>query len=142
MAQDSRRESERPRNDEAYRMMRMTTLGLDERIERVLAYAFFWVSGLLLFVFEKNRNVRWHAVQSMVTFGTLSLLIIGVTMLKNILGFIPLLGALTTFGLGLLLNILSWTMLLLWIWLMLMAWFRPNYRLPYISEWVRYFIQD
>src|SRR6266568_3711476 len=52
-------------------MHRMTTLGLDERLERVLAYLFFWVSGILLFWFEKNRNVRWHAAQSMITFGTL-----------------------------------------------------------------------
>jgi uncharacterized membrane protein len=121
-------------------MMKMTTLGLDERVERVLAYAFFWVSGLLLFFVEKNRNVRWHAVQSMITFGTLSLLMIGVRMLRGVLGLIPFLGLLTNFGLGLLLSILTWTWLILWVWLMLMAWMRPDYRLPFISAWVRYFV--
>lgn len=34
-------------------MHRMTTLGLNERQERVLAYMFGWVSGLLLFLLEK-----------------------------------------------------------------------------------------
>jgi len=53
-------------------MQDMTTLGMSERLERVLAYAFGWVSGIILFMVEKNRNVRWHAAQSMVTFGTLS----------------------------------------------------------------------
>src|SRR5947207_2998492 len=47
-------------------MRRVTTLGLGERLERVLAYAFFWVSGIVLLLFEKNRNVRWHALQSII----------------------------------------------------------------------------
>ena len=121
-------------------MNRMTTLGLDERLERVLAYAFGWVSGLILFFLEKNRSVRWHAAQSMVTFGTLSLLMFGVSVLRNFLAWIPLLGWLTTAGLGLLLNALWWVTVILWIWLMIMAWVRPDYRLPIIGDWVRYWI--
>jgi uncharacterized membrane protein len=121
-------------------MHRMTTLGLDERVERVLAYAFLWVSGLVLFAFEKNRTVRWHAAQSIVTFGSLSLLTFAVTMLKNMLGWIPILGLLTSFGLGLLISILWWTTLLLWVWLMAMAWFRPNYHLPFVSKWVSFLV--
>jgi len=121
-------------------MHEMTTLGLNERFERVLAYAFFWVSGILLFVFEKNRNVRWHAAQSIVTFGSLSLLMFGVSMLERTLAWIPLLGALTTLGLNLLSNILFWAIVILWGWLMIMAWRRPDYTLPYVSNWVRYFV--
>ena len=121
-------------------MQRVTTLGLDERLESVLAYAFGWISGLVLFLLEKNRRVRWHAMQSMVTFGTLSLLMFGVNFLKGMLSWIPLLGLLTNFGLGLLWNVLWWTTLFLWIWLMAMAWVQPNYRLPFISEWVRHFV--
>ena len=118
-------------------MHRMTTLGLGERLERVLAYLFFWVSGLLLFLFEKNRNVRWHAAQSIITFGSLSLLMLGVSMLKGMLAWIPILSLLTNFGLGLLLNILWWTWLILWVWLIIMAWVKPDYRLPFISRWVQ-----
>ena len=121
-------------------MNRMTTLGLDERFERVLAYAFGWVSGLILFFLEKNRNVRWHAAQSMVTFGTLSLLIFAVGMLRNFLAWIPLLGWLTSAGLGLLLSALWWVMVILWVWLMIMAWVRPDYRLPFVSDFVRYWV--
>ena len=118
-------------------MNTMTTLGLNERVERVLAYALGWLSGLILFFTEKNRNVRWHAVQSMLTFGTLSLLIFGVTLLKGFLHTIPLLNLLTDAGLGLLLNVLWWVSIGLWVWLMIMAWLRPDYRLPFISDWVR-----
>jgi uncharacterized membrane protein len=118
-------------------MMYRTTLGLDERLERVLAYLFLWASGLFLFLVEKNRTVRWHAAQSMITFGTLSLLIFAASMLRNMLAWIPILGLVTSFGLGLLISILWWATILLWVWLLVMAWVKPDYRLPFISEWVR-----
>jgi uncharacterized membrane protein len=118
-------------------MQKMTTLGLDERIERVLAYSLLWVSGVLLLLFEKNRTVRWHAMQSIITFGLLTILLIAVGALQAILGWIPILGLITGFGLALLSNILRWMMGLLWIWLMVMAWLKPDYRLPIISDWVR-----
>lgn len=120
-------------------MQRMTTLGLGERLERVMAYSLFWVSGILLILFEKNRNVRWHAMQSIITFGTLTLLLIGVNFLKAMLGWIPILHYLTNFGLGLLAYIFGWAFFILWIWLMIMAWLYPDYRLPFMSRWVRYF---
>ncbi len=119
---------------------RMTTLGLDERVERVLAYALFWVSGLILFFFEKNRAVRWHAAQSIVTFGILFLLIFAVNLLGGLLGWIPILGWIAGFGLAFLTRILWWTVAILWVWLMVMAWFQPNYRLPIVSNWVRYWV--
>ncbi len=121
-------------------MNTMTTLGLNERVERVLAYALGWLSGLILFFTEKNRNVRWHAVQSMLTFGTLSLLIFGVNLLKGFLHTIPFLNLLTDAGLLLLLNVLWLVSIGLWLWLMIMAWQRPDYRLPFISDWVRRWI--
>ncbi len=126
-------------------MRRTTVLGFDERVERVLAYAFLWISGVLLFMVEirpteSSRNVRWHAVQSMITFGTLSLLILGASLLKGMLGWVPLLSLVTNFGLGLLVNVLWWTMGILWVWLMVMAWVHPRYRLPLVGEWMKYFV--
>ncbi len=126
-------------------MRRTTVLGFDERVERVLAYAFLWISGVLLFMVEirpteSSLNVRWNAVQSMLTFGTLTLLIVAVSLLKGMLGWVPFLGLLTNFGLGLLLNVLWWTMGILWVWLMAMAWLHPRYRLPLVGAWMRYFV--
>ena len=118
-------------------MHRMTTLGLDERLERVLAYALGWGSGLLLFLFEKNHTVRWHALQSMIVFGTLSILMVVVNMLKWMLSTVWFLNVITNFGLGLLSNVLFWVTILLWVWLMVMAWFKHDYRLPFISDWIR-----
>ena len=121
-------------------MHRMTTLGLNERVERVLAYAFGWISGLLLFLFEKNRNVRWHALQSMVVFGTLFVLFVAVNILKLMLGRIWLLSLLTNFGLGLLSSVLLWVSIFLWVWLMVMAWLHKDYQLPFVSKWLRYIV--
>ena len=118
-----------------------TSLGMDPRLERVLAYAFFWVSGIILFFVErKDRSVRWHAAQSMVTFGLLFLLMFGVSMLSSFLSWIPILGGLTSLGLGLLLRALGWVIGILWVWLMINAWFKPDYRLPFIGNWIRYLV--
>ncbi len=121
-------------------MNKMTSLGIDERLERVLAYSLGWVSGLILFFLEKNRNVRWHAVQSMVTFGSLSILMFAISLLKGFLAWIPLLGWLTSAGLGLLLSVLWWVTIILWVWLMVMAFVKEDYRLPFVSDFVRYWV--
>ena len=110
-----------------------TTLGLEERTERVLAYMFFWISGVFFLFFEKNRNVRWHALQSTIVFGALWLCMFAVSMVNFVLSHIPILGLITSFGLDLLFNILLWITILLWLWLMLMAVLRPNYRLPFFG---------
>ena len=113
-----------------------TTLGLDERLERSLAYLFGWVSGLILFLFERNRNVRWHAMQSMAVFGPLSILVFLLNLIKGLLHLIPVLSVVTDFGLGLLITVIWFVIIGLGIWLIIMAWFRPNYRLPFVSDWI------
>ncbi len=116
-------------------MDRMTSTGLNESVERVLTYALLWISGLVFFFIEtRNRNVRWHALQSIVTFGTLSILMFGVSIMKLFLGGLPVIGVVFSFGLGLLYSALGWIIVFLWIWLMVMAWLRPNYRLPFVGE--------
>ncbi len=121
-------------------MNRMTSLGMNVRLERVLAYAFAWVSGIILFFLEKNRNVRWHAAQSMVTFGSLSILMLAVSMLRSFLAWIPIIGWIATPGLSLLLTILVWVFGILWVWLIIMAIVREDYQLPIVSDWIRYWV--
>jgi uncharacterized membrane protein len=115
-------------------MNRVTTLGLDERVESVLAYALMGFSGLFLLLAEKNRNVRWHAAQSLVTFGIIWLLFFALKALQGFLKLIPLIGGLLSFGPNLLATLVLWLVILLWLWLMLMAWLRSDYRLPFFSS--------
>ncbi len=126
-----------------------TTIGLPERLERALIYPLFlglvllpfgwgWlialVLGLLVFFVEKNRNVRWNALQAVWTLGPLSILLVVVNLVKGLLGGILFLGFLTTVGLGLLASVIWWVMVILAIYLTIMAWFRPTYRLPFVGN--------
>jgi uncharacterized membrane protein len=51
-----------------------TASGLDANVAAALAYSIGWVTGLaLLFFEEENEFVRFHALQSVIVFGGLSL---------------------------------------------------------------------
>jgi uncharacterized membrane protein len=46
-----------------------TSLGLEENFEAVLCYLGFWVTGLIFyFVEDKNKFIRFHAMQSILVF--------------------------------------------------------------------------
>jgi len=66
--------------------LQKTDLGIEVAYAAPLAYLFVWVSGLaLLFLEKKNQYVRFHAAQSVVLFG-------GLTVLSGIAGAVPLIG--------------------------------------------------
>ena len=53
-----------------------TSTGVDPRLSALLCYAAWWVSGLIFLIIERqHREVRFHAAQSLVLFGGLSVLI-------------------------------------------------------------------
>jgi len=63
-----------------------TSTGLSPNIAGLLCYVAAWVSGIIFFVLEqKNKFVRFHAAQSIVAFGT-------ITVAGVILGLIPVVG--------------------------------------------------
>ena len=50
-----------------------TSTGVDARLSSVLCYAGWWVTGLVfLFAERRHSGVRFHAAQSIVVFGALS----------------------------------------------------------------------
>jgi uncharacterized membrane protein len=125
-----------------------TRLGLPERVESALVYpvslllgwlvpvigwVLAWLFGLGVFYFERNRNVRRHGLQSAFVFGTLSVLLAVVGFLKFVVGGIFVIGGMISFGLGLLALVIFWVMIILAVFLTVMAFLRPDYRLPYIS---------
>ncbi len=125
-----------------------TTLGLPERLERTLIYplslllglfvpvigwVLAWLLGIGVFFFEKNRVVRRHALQAAFVFGSLSVLLAVVGLVAFLLGGIPLIGFVVTFGLGLLYKVIFWVMIILAVFLTIMAWLRSDYRLPFVS---------
>jgi uncharacterized membrane protein len=130
-----------------------TKLGLPENVESALIYPLSLLLGLFVgllvpviggvlaclfglgvFYFEKNRNVRRHGLQSAFVFGTLSVILAVLGVLKLFLGGIFVIGGMIAFGLGLLTLVIFWVMIILAVFLTIMAFMRPDYRLPYISN--------
>jgi Predicted membrane protein len=59
-----------------------TALGLNENIGGLLCYSLGWLSGLIFLLLEKeNKFIRFHAIQSLITFLSISLLYLFVTSL-------------------------------------------------------------
>jgi len=59
--------------------------GLETHVAGTLAYAGGWVSGLILLLVEKNdRVVRFHAMQSILVFGFLTILIVILSALRSL----------------------------------------------------------
>ncbi len=129
-----------------------TTFGLEERLERALVYPLSflfgwllpfgwllaWVPGLAVLFLEKNRNVQFHARQAMVVFGSLAVVLALIHFLQFLLGHIILIGFFTGLVLGLVGAVIVWVMILLAVWLTIMAYLRPNYRLPFIGKYLGY----
>jgi uncharacterized membrane protein len=111
------------------RLSSPTVLGIDERWERVLCYLGVWVTGLIFLLIEnKNSTVRRHAMQSVVVFGTLSLL----TAVLGLFGgalvglSIPLISGILGLGFGLLKGLIGLVTFGLWILLMVLAYRSPE----------------
>jgi len=98
-----------------------TSSGMDQNVAGLLCYVAGWITGLIFFLIEKeNRFVRFHAMQSIITFG-------GLTVLSIALGMIPFVNLVV-------LPILGILQLILWIVLMVKAYQGQLFKLPMIGD--------
>ncbi len=107
--------------------MDKTSIGLTENVAGLLCYVLGWVSGLVfLLIEEENKFVRFHAIQSIVTFGSITV----VSIALSIIGLIPYLGVIF--------NIANWMIgilaFVLWIVLMVKAVQGTKYKLPWAGD--------
>ncbi len=52
-----------------------TSIGTSEHIAVAISYALGWITGIIVLLVEKeNETVRYHAAQSVVVFGTITVL--------------------------------------------------------------------
>jgi len=104
-----------------------TTLPIGERWERVLCYALGWVTGLIMLIVERrNATVRRHAAQSVLVFGVLSILGWLASAFGGLLGHIWVIGPLFALGFGFIGGIIGLVTFVLWIGLMVLAYFSPT----------------
>ncbi|EHR79406.1 membrane protein [Thermococcus litoralis DSM 5473] len=98
-----------------------TSLGLDENVEGALAYLLGWLTGILFLLLEKESDfVRFHAMQSTITF-------LAITVIDIIFGAIPFFGWI----LGSLVTLIG---LILWILGMVKAYQGEYYKFPIVGE--------
>ncbi len=105
-----------------------STTGLDTNVASMLAYLLMWVSGLVLFLIEKeDREVRFHAAQSVIVWGALTALwiVVGIVSFVPFLGVLLVILALLLFGLG---------GLLLWIFMLVQAYQGRHVKLPIAGD--------
>lgn len=98
----------------------MTSLGIQENHEAVLAYLFGFVSGIILLILEKDSPfVKFHAIQSIIVSGIIFILSTILT--------ISIIGALLVPFIGL-------AGLVIWILCMIKAYKGETYKLPVIGD--------
>jgi uncharacterized membrane protein len=107
--------------------MEKTSTGLEANVAGLLCYVLGWVSGLVFILIEKeNKFVRFHAVQSIVVFGSITV----VSIILSILAVIP--------WIGIIFAILGWIIYLLavvlWIVLMVKAYQSTMFKLPWAGN--------
>jgi uncharacterized membrane protein len=96
--------------------------GLEPRFAAALAYLGGALTGILFLIIEKqDRFVRFHAMQSTMTF-------LGVIVVHFVLRGVPVIGPVLTFAFVV-------GIVILWVILIVKAFSGERYKLPYIGDW-------
>jgi len=116
--------------------MEKATFGLDENVASAACYVLGWVTGIIFFVMEKdNKTVRFHAMQSILTFLPLMILvwIIGAILAAMTFG----LGVYGAVGIWYIFTLIIWLIeiiiFLLWLFLMYKAYKGEKFLVPIVG---------
>ncbi|MHC1578508.1 MAG: zinc-ribbon domain-containing protein [Dehalococcoidia bacterium] len=112
-----------------------SSTGLSANVAGLLCYVAGWVTGIIFLVLEKKSNfVKFHAWQSIMTFGVLT---VAHLILSTILGAIAV--AAFSRGLAVLAAVLGWIigilMFILWIILIVQAGTGKMWKVPWAGDW-------
>jgi uncharacterized membrane protein len=111
-----------------------TSMGMQANVAAGLSYVLGWITGLIFFFVEKqNRFVRFHAMQSIVLFGGLTVLGIVVQVLTVVLS-VANLGVLAVL-VGLLWWLIGLAAFVVWIILMVNAFQGKYFKLPVVGDY-------
>lgn len=110
----------------------LTSLGMRARTAGWLSYLLGWVTGLIFFLLEKeNRFVRFHAMQSILFFGGLSVLEAMISFFEKLFSY----SLFPFFGFGVISSVVGLVSFICWIVLMVRASRGMYYKLPVIGDY-------
>jgi len=101
--------------------MAKSSTGLNENVAGLLCYILGWITGLIFLLIEKDSQfVKFHAMQSLVTFLALGIL-------NAIFGLIPYIGVIIS-------GIIGLVSIVLWIVLMIKAYQGERWKVPIVGD--------
>jgi uncharacterized membrane protein len=113
------------------------TFGLDENVASAACYVLGWLTGIIFFLIEKdNKTVKFHAMQSILTFLPLTILywILGAIFSMMVFGA----GIYGAYGawqiLSLISTLIAIVMLILWLVLMFKAYQGEKFKVPIVGD--------
>jgi len=109
-----------------------TSTGLDARLASMLCYAGWWVTGLVfLFAERRHAGVRFHAAQSLIVFGVISVALFLCGGASAVAFFVaaPTFQMLQAIG-----NLIWFAAVLLWLFLLVKAWRGETWRVPLAGD--------
>ncbi len=114
---------------------------LKDNVITALCYTFIWLGGIIILIREKdNRFIRFHAMQSIVFFGSVTIIYIIIAVIERIIvytkawdytGFYFIIKTFDIFTSG-----LTVLVFLSWLFLIVKALQSENVRLPYFGKLV------
>jgi len=112
-----------------------TSTGLDQNIAGLLCYLLGWITGIIFLLIEKdNRFVRFHAVQSIIVFGGVTVISIVISILSGMIWAIGGPFGVLSVLLGAISTIIWLIALILWIVLMVKAYQNEYFKLPVVGD--------
>ena len=112
--------------------MSSSSRGLDTRLETMLCYLGWWVTGLVfLFIERRDPAVRFHAAQSLVVFGALTVAML----LSGGVSAVVFVVATTRFQMAQAIGYAIWfAAVLLWLFLLMKTWRGETWRVPIAGD--------
>ena len=106
-----------------------TESGMQQNIAGLLCYILGWLTGLIFFFIDKRPFVRFHAMQSIITFGALTVIHIMLSIIFTSMFSWRLFALWSTIS-----SLLGLLQLVLWIFLMVKAYQNQWYKLPLVGD--------
>jgi uncharacterized membrane protein len=105
-------------------------IGIQENVAGLLCYVLGWLTGIIFLLIDKRPWVKFHAAQSIVVFGGLTVLRVALLFMHGMVG-----GGFVGWGfLGLLGFLIGLVMFVLWIVLMIKAYQHQTFRVPIAAD--------